>query len=718
MLTGAFGQVSGNTALATAEPGEPPHGDGPDGTIAGCCANPANHSVWFAWTAPATAPVSFSTAGSDYDTVLSAYTGSGYGSLSLVDGNDDCHTGTGGTSCIDFDAAQGTTYYLAVDWAHDQGAPGTYALRWLQNTANDTLATATVLEPGATRIVGNNTNATTAPSDPAVAGQPGGASVWYRWQPPAGTVTVGTGPACTAPYDLLLGVYTLGADGSLSSVAQIAIPRGQQLTAAFVADGTSNYVILVEGATANGTTVVRAAGDVLADTAGGDLGLSQSTSVATAHPGQPLAYTVSILNAGPGPALGTTLTDTLPAATSLVSAPGCTAAGATLTCPLGRIDAGQAVSLTVRVLVAATAAPGAAIVNNASVSSINDPYPANNSSTGSVPTEAAADVAVTSSAPAHAYVGGTLSYTLTVANNGPNAAQNVRLDGAPLGPLAVGAQVTVPVAISLSASMAGTAVTRTATVTTDTYDPNAANNSVSTTTSIDAAADLEVSQSATASALAGGAVTYTFTVTNHGPSAAEGVRLTDQLPSDLVSAYVTGTGCNATSGVVTCDLGTLAPGASSVVAIGATVSMQVVGTSLANSATVSDTTHDSVTSNNTATAVIAVTPLGCPTAGSVHASQSWKTVRLELDGVCDTGSLRRARLSVVLDGRLRQADVKQVAIVGPTDAVVTGLVDGKVVTVTLHQGSATGDDTVRVQYGGYDSGTLSTTHGDVRIRRD
>src|SRR5713226_10505398 len=83
----ALGDVSGSAALATAEPGEPSHGepggadaDGiptvdfpPTGQYAGCCDNPAAHSVWFTWTAPFDGIVMFSTTGSDYDTTLEVY---------------------------------------------------------------------------------------------------------------------------------------------------------------------------------------------------------------------------------------------------------------------------------------------------------------------------------------------------------------------------------------------------------------------------------------------------------------------------------------------------------------------------------------------------------------------------------------------------------------------------------------------------------------------
>ena len=138
--------------------------------------------------------------------------------------------------------------------------------------------------------------------------------------------------------------------------------------------------------------------------------------------------------------------------------------------------------------------------------------------------------------------------------------------------------------------------------------------------------------------------------------------------------------------------------------------------------------NDGNPANDAAASATAVQQVGCAGAGLVHASQSWRTVRLELDGVCDrdrgTGKvyLHRAKLTLAIDGQpsiqLRLVDFKQVAISGGTDAIVTAVWDGKPVVVTVREGTGNKNDTVRVQVGAYDSGTLSTKHGDVRVRQD
>jgi hypothetical protein len=66
------------------------------------------HTVWYRLTTSADLTVVATTAGSDFDTTLSAYTGS-RGSLTQIACNDDTN---GLTSRITFEATAGTTYWL------------------------------------------------------------------------------------------------------------------------------------------------------------------------------------------------------------------------------------------------------------------------------------------------------------------------------------------------------------------------------------------------------------------------------------------------------------------------------------------------------------------------------------------------------------------------------------------------------------------------------
>jgi hypothetical protein len=118
-------------------------------------------------------------------------------------------------------------------------------------------------------------------------------------------------------------------------------------------------------------------------------------------------------------------------------------------------------------------------------------------------------------------------------------------------------------------------------------------------------ADLGVAIAVTGSTTTGGNTTYTATVTNNGPSASTNVALTAQIPSTGVLVSVTpSTGsCSAATGV-SCDLGSIASGAS------ATVSMVVLETSAGTatlSAQVSGSEMDSSLSNNQASASATIT---------------------------------------------------------------------------------------------------------------
>jgi hypothetical protein len=120
-LNGESGSLAAANAGATKENGEPNHASDRGG-----------RSVWYSWTAPASGPVLFTTAGSDFDTLLAVYTGTNVNQLALLASNDDSpYTDNLGhilTSSLTFTANAGTTYLIAVDGSG--GRFGNFALRW------------------------------------------------------------------------------------------------------------------------------------------------------------------------------------------------------------------------------------------------------------------------------------------------------------------------------------------------------------------------------------------------------------------------------------------------------------------------------------------------------------------------------------------------------------------------------------------------------------
>jgi N-acetylglucosamine-6-sulfatase len=110
-----------------------------------------------------------------------------------------------------------------------------------------------------------------------------------------------------------------------------------------------------------------------------DLSLSKTDSPDPAYVGEDLTYTLTAANSGPDQAEDVTVSDTLPAGFTYVSASAsegtCSEAGGTVDCSLGSLANGASATV---VIVVRPAAPGA-ISNSAAVNSSNaDPNPANN----------------------------------------------------------------------------------------------------------------------------------------------------------------------------------------------------------------------------------------------------------------------------------------------------------------------------------------------------
>ncbi|MBN1444447.1 MAG: trypsin-like peptidase domain-containing protein [Planctomycetes bacterium] len=118
VLAGPSGEATGTNRDATLESREPQHAGAPCG-----------RSVWWRWKAPITGGASFSTIGSDFDTLIAVYTGSSLASLVSVAANDDASAYWGVyQSRVSFEITEGTEYSIAVD-GYD-GEWGSIRLSW------------------------------------------------------------------------------------------------------------------------------------------------------------------------------------------------------------------------------------------------------------------------------------------------------------------------------------------------------------------------------------------------------------------------------------------------------------------------------------------------------------------------------------------------------------------------------------------------------------
>ncbi len=435
-----------------------------------------------------------------------------------------------------------------------------------------------------------------------------------------------------------------------------------------------------DGTVITGTASAQAANSVLTNTASAtvtvqtpDVSVSNTPNPAQAAIGGTITYTQVIKNNGAEEAVGASFTETTPVNTTFTSAtapagwtcgtlPAVGGTG-TITCTANAgtaIAAGGTATLTVVVTVnPGSGVAGTTISNTVSVAeSGTDPNPANNSATASVPV-AGADLSMTQvTSPAVLAPAGTISYTETVRNNGPNAATNVTLyqqtppnttfasmtppSGWTCGTLpAVGgtgqvictvgslaANTTTPnfifnvtVNSGVNAPAAGTTIQNYADVTSQTADPVVSNNSTQSSVLVEATGNADLGVTAGASptpVFIDSTLIYTVQVTNYGLTSTTGTTLTDTLPAGVtfVSANTSQGTCSQSGGTVSCSLGAVPVSPSSPITVSITVTTPGTATTLTNTASVSSTSPaDPYSSNNTASVLTVVQPLVCATPG-------------------------------------------------------------------------------------------------------
>lgn len=404
-----------------------------------------------------------------------------------------------------------------------------------------------------------------------------------------------------------------------------------------------------------------------------DLSIFKGSNQSLVLPGTDVVYTVGVDLIGPDSAANVTLTDVVPTHMTFqsIDAP----PGWSVTTPpvngTGTITATRS-SLGIKTFNQFTitlrlnlSAPGAAIITNtATISSATfDPDSSDNSDSYDFTVDAPpalADLSVSRIAsPDPAVRGQDLTYTITVANLGPNPATNVTLTetlpdetsfvsfNLPAGwtqgggggggggegtvggsgfPLTAStssmepntaAIFTVVVNVGLLTAD-GTSLFGSSVVSSDTPDPDSNNNAVETLTLVvgPPQTDMQIEKTATPTTVTpGSAITYTITATNIGSANAPDVSVTDATPTGtkFVSASASTGGTlsvppqNGTGSISCTWAGNTPPGQSRTLTIVVDVDDSVEdGTNIVNTASTASLAFETDFQNNTDSATVAV----------------------------------------------------------------------------------------------------------------
>ncbi len=215
-LIGLSGVGQGVNFDATAEKGEPAHGP-----------LPAQGSLWLTWRPDVDGIATFSTLGSDFDTVLAVYErapfgAKGFAGLIRVAANDEAGDPSH-SSRVDFNVETGHTYLLALDGngSLGRGGRGHAVLSWSVAITGERLPRNSQSPPAVEVAPGAPVNLTTVVESPA------GAIVtirWFRVVPGGVEFTGSVGPS----IDLL--AVNEGSVGRYFAEATVTYPGGSVRT--------------------------------------------------------------------------------------------------------------------------------------------------------------------------------------------------------------------------------------------------------------------------------------------------------------------------------------------------------------------------------------------------------------------------------------------------------------------------------------------------------
>ena len=344
-----------------------------------------------------------------------------------------------------------------------------------------------------------------------------------------------------------------------------------------------------------------------------DLAIAKKSNISNPNYGDLIKWILTVRNNGPDTATNVVVSDVLPEGLILKSSNGSYVDGEW---SVGTLNVGKSMSLEIIALVNVTGF----IVNTATVTGNEYDYnSSNNKASKTINVSKAADLSINKVVNvSNPNYGDLIKWTLTVRNNGPDAASGVNVsdvlpagliyhssyatDGSyvngkwSVGSLANGASATLDIVCRINKTGL---IKNVASVTGNEYDINKSNNWAESFVNVSKAADLIITkQSNVTSPNYGDLVKWTLTVRNNGPDNATEVTVSDVIPQGLVFKSSNGSYVDGEWSV-----GTLNVGQSRSLEI---VTLVNITGNIINDANVSGKEYDYNTSNNNVSKAISV----------------------------------------------------------------------------------------------------------------
>jgi uncharacterized repeat protein (TIGR01451 family) len=472
------------------------------------------------------------------------------------------------------------------------------------------------------------------------------------------TITV-TNAGADALNNITVSDPVLGGDLSGSFADSLAVGASESHTFTYQLTGSPDPMVNTVTVNATGAqdgTAATDSSDCATDVLFPNLQITKTADHGTVSAGDPIGYTVTVANNGPGKAYGVTLSDTLPTnaglSWSVAGTTGgwsCAISNGVLSCGNANFNLNVGASASVHITSPTTKATCGTVSNSATADAANG----DQVSTGVVTiTVQCAALSISKVADASVVsAGDPIGYTITVSNGGAgtakdvivtdtlptNAGLNWTIDGGTgaaqcsisagvltchFGDMASGATKTVHLSSPTTSATCGQVVNTASATTSNDGNPSTPNATITVN-----CPDVQVLKTADQGTIdAGDTAAFTIVVTNNGQGTAKNVTLSDPLPAGI-AWHEDSADCSISNGTLTCSFGNLAAGASRTIHVTGETDVADCGT-LVNTATVAATNearHESENNQSTATITVncpAVTVVKTADADTVDAADA------------------------------------------------------------------------------------------------